>query len=537
MKMNKYNIVAVGLFLCLAPFSLTSCSEDKGNYDYHEIAELNISGLEDSYTVLKGNGEVLSLRPEVTTTGNPADLQYEWRMQVLAGYSANYEYVVGTEHDIDLSIDDLKIQEKGGYLVFTVIDRPSGTFVTKYITITPTKLTGRGYMLATENEMGNAVVQFISCAADTVVIHDMFGDTYGTFGKPINICCSGRGSNYKSDQTHWVKYWLMTEDDAYQFNNEFEMYAHPTFHDKVLMVDESYERGHNIPIDCYPHNRKVGESIIVLQGKKNIFPCTNGLILSGQTLYTQPVNVVDGKVVKAKPFIFLAFNSQFVWFMFYDEDNERFLGGRSGDGLAGVSSKIGCDVLSDKEGDPFPWNNKDVNRTLVFGHTTTGNDGSKSTSNYGDSYALMRDKGNNDLFVYKFWRQNSATVTKLACWNIGQKAPDVLNAKFYAFSGKRTVLYYTIGSRLYALDYATGFEKVTLIKDFGDEITCMKADDQVEPRPQDPSHFYIATYSTANKGTFIKLKEGTNPNQVELTEVNKWTGLNKIVGWSWKQQI
>ena len=65
----------------------------------------------------------------------------------------------------------------------------------------------------------------------------------------------------------------------------------------------------------------------------------------------------------------------------------------------------------------------------------------------------------------------------------------------------------------------------------------MKADDQVEPCPQDPSHIYVCTYSSANKGTFIKMLEGTNPNQVELTEVNKWTGLNKIVGWSWKQQI
>ena len=185
--------------------------------------------------------------------------------------------------------------------------------------------------------------------------------------------------------------------------------------------------------------------------------------------------------------------------------------------------------LADNEGDIFPWNNKSVNRTLQFGQTTTNKDGG---STYGNSYALMRDKSNNDYYIYKFY-QNYATNTKLDFYSVGQVATDLTRAEHYAFSSKRTALYYTVGSKLYGLDFNKGNEKVYLIRDFGEQITCMKTDDQVE---RDDDFIYIATYSDAKGGTFMKMQQGTNPDKLELNEVpgSKWTGLEKIVGWTWK---
>ena len=72
-----------------------------------------------------------------------------------------------------------------------------------------------------------------------------------------------------------------------------------------------------------------------------------------------------------------------------------------------------------------------------------------------------------------------------------------------------------------------------MIRDFGEEITCMRRDDQIAPADD---YIYLATYSEGKGGTFMKLEQGMDPDKLELKEVpgEKWTGLGKVVSWSWK---
>ena len=74
---------------------------------------------------------------------------------------------------------------------------------------------------------------------------------------------------------------------------------------------------------------------------------------------------------------------------------------------------------------------------------------------------------------------------------------------------------------------------MTLIKDFGDEITMMEVDDIKE---FDSDFIYVATYNPTTGGTLTKFKQGTNPDKLELEEVpnGKWTGLSKIKGMTYK---
>ena len=146
------------------------------------------------------------------------------------------------------------------------------------------------------------------------------------------------------------------------------------------------------------------------------------------------------------------------------------------------------------------------------------------------SYALMRDKNTGDYYVYKFYVNDFA---KLDCYKPGKVATDLDKATAHVFSSQRTALYYTVGSKLYGLDYNKGNEKVTLIKDFGDEITMMEVDDIKE---FDSDFIYVATYNPTTGGTLTKFKQGTNPDKLELEEVpnGKWTGLSKIKGMTYK---
>ena len=61
----------------------------------------------------------------------------------------------------------------------------------------------------------------------------------------------------------------------------------------------------------------------------------------------------------------------------------------------------------------------------------------------------------------------------------------------------------------------------------------MKWDDQIEPSSD---YIYLATYNPTTGGTLVKLKQGTNPDKLEVEEVpgSKWTGLSKVKGMTWK---
>ena len=183
--------------------------------------------------------------------------------------------------------------------------------------------------------------------------------------------------------------------------------------------------------------------------------------------------------------------------------------------------------MTDNVGDPFPWNQQEVGRTLQYAQNSSNTD---NGSTYGNSFALMRDKATGDYYIYKMYVRN---YSKLDCYTLGQMATDLDKATSHVFSSKRTALYYTVGSKLYGLDYNRGNEKVTLIKDFGDEITMMEVDDVKE---FEDDYIYVATYNSTTGGTLVKLQQGTDPDKLELEEVpnGKWTGLSKIKGMTYK---
>ena len=62
------------IYVSLFSLGAMACAEDKGNYDYHELAELEISGVEDNLSVL--TYEHLRLNPDLGVAVRPED-QYE----------------------------------------------------------------------------------------------------------------------------------------------------------------------------------------------------------------------------------------------------------------------------------------------------------------------------------------------------------------------------------------------------------------------------------------------------------------------------
>lgn len=500
------------LQVLVLPF-LLACNEDEGNYDYLALNDVTISGIEESYTVLNGTDK-LEISPIITTSmGDDSYLTYEWRVQRTNSPEINYRAVVGTERDLSWEVS---LPSTGEWdLVLRVTDTETDVETVAFTRLNVTTRTGRGILLIGENQEGNSQVDFISIAGDTLVMKNVFTESLGfdNSGKPVNICTVLKSSFMKH-------LWVMTDNDAWRVNtSSFNIIDGSSFKENAYVIDESKITGDYHMVDFYPHAPKSAGFSFSFYG---VAVCSNGLLFAGTTGFVDPMNALsDEKDISfAKPYILSNIHSTaFSSFVYYDEAHERF--------LRGLPSSSSSQRLTDEAGDPFPWNNQAVGRTLQYAQTTANTD---NGSTYGNSFALMRDKNTGDYYIYKFYCYSSPV--KLDCYTPG-KVADLDKASFHVFSSKRTALYYTVGSKLYGLDYNKGNEKVTLIKDFGDEITLMKWDDQIDPAGD---FIYLATYNPTTGGTLVKLKQGTNPDMLELEEVegSKWSGLSKIKGMTYK---
>ena len=73
------------IYVSLFSLGAMACAEDKGNYDYHELAELEISGVEDNLSVL--TYEHLRLNPDLGVAARPEDqYEYEWKVMKQAKF-------------------------------------------------------------------------------------------------------------------------------------------------------------------------------------------------------------------------------------------------------------------------------------------------------------------------------------------------------------------------------------------------------------------------------------------------------------------
>lgn len=502
------------------PF-LLSCSEDDGNYDYRAINDVTISGIEESYTALNGTDK-LEISPVITTAFNDdSRLTYEWKVQRDNTPYSSYRAVLGTEKNLSWEV---QVPYTGEWvLMLRVTDTETGVVTLASTKVNVTTRTGNGILVIGENLEGKSQVDFISIAGDTLVMKNVLneGTGFNNNGKPVNICKPGRLMSIFASLL--ANIWVMTDEDAWRVNlNDFSIMAGSSFRDNTYVIDDSQITGDFHLVDFYPHLRKVSNGTSL--SFDNIAISSNGLLFIGSTGFVDPINVLsDEKGISfAKPYVLSCDGYGSVSnFVFYDETHERFLQGNM---YSTYSTR-----LTDNEGDAFPWNNQAVGRTLQFAQNSTNTD---EGSTYGNSFALMRDKTTNEYYVYKFYVSPGA-VTKINCYKPGKVATDLDKASFHVFSSKRTALYYTVGSKLYGLDYNKGNEKVTLIRDFGDEITMMRWDDIIEPNSD---FIYLATYNPTTGGTLMKLKQGTNPDKLEVEEVegSKWTGLSKVKGMTWK---
>lgn len=506
MKQNRMICLLMGL-LCMA------CYDDKGNYDYNEINELEISGIDEKYSVMMGSGK-LTIEPVIKMT--VADLSeadrfdYVW-VVILEN---NKRDTIGRALKLDCVLD---LVPKTYDVWLKVADKQTKVIWKQKTVVTVGTPYTRGILLIGEGAGGNVEVQMLSMVGkDTIFYGDILKNSgLPALSGPIDVIHTGK------DQDKKTKLWVLTKSGSYFMDLLTQKSSLENKFQNLVLMPPKEELA---PIDIIP--RIMDQSGSVANKGYRAVLCDNGSIyynwvgLMGDC-YGDPVNREVGKeevLLKSKPYLFYSLKKLegLIW---YDAGNERFM---CADSPLGISSI----VLEDREGEAFAWNQKASGRTLVYGENTFNTDGA---SDNGNSFALLK-KGN-DAFIYKFYATKKGD--KRGAYAVLPVATGFADAKFYAFSSTRSIVFYVVNNNLYAYDYNPGNEKFYGPLLGTDEITMLKFDTQIEP---EANALYVATYSTVTGGVLRKYHLDSNPDNVKLIQDKnvEWSGLTKVVNMSWR---
>lgn len=473
------------VYIIVFALGLTACYDDKGSYDYHDICEVNIEGVESVYETVYRES-VLEIDPTVTVTeGNIGDttrFAYEWRANV----AYNSTELIGTERILNYRVE---LAPRDYTLYFRVTDRQTGVVTVATSTLKVGTAYSKGILLIGENTQGEVDVQMLSMVKDTVLYKELLKNSgLPVLKNPVDIIHTGAAGN-----SNYIKLWVLTGSQAYSMDRKTFAGSESDVFGKLLFMDRTFDTEF-VPVDIIPRVKdKAGKN-----GGSSYYRtvvCNNGYIFNASTLlmggdyYNNPVNCLtsdQNTYYKAFPYLFYTLNSYSGGFLWFDVENRRFLT---------VKNSIAVsDLLEDQAGDPFPWNQGTTGRTLVYGENTLD-----VGSSNGNSFAILKDPA---------------------------------EAYFYAFSSRRTVVYYAVGATLHAYDYNKGNERHYTF-DMGDPITMLYCDTAIEPNA---NPLYVATYNATTGGKLQKYIQGVNPDKVELEADEKscWEGLMKIKKMSWR---
>lgn len=212
--MKKIYWVIIGIFVCL----LSSCYEDKGNYDYREMNDVTIKiPLETQEYLI---GDILKIVPDLSFSlgAESEDLTYSWSLN---------RREICTERNLNWVVDE---EGKNMDLRLTVSDSKTEVsyFGSGMITVT-SPYVNNGWAVLSEKEDGTSMLTFLKPSTKTVpgkdgkeeevydciVTKDIYGLLNGGAslgGKPVSITqhfVSSWAEDKPEDLTSWL--WLVQQ--------------------------------------------------------------------------------------------------------------------------------------------------------------------------------------------------------------------------------------------------------------------------------------------------------------------------------------
>ena len=439
MKMNY-------IILFLLVVSLCACFDDKGNYDYHEVAEITIENVPEVIEVL-GNSDHIIVNPKVVSslegeigTGN-TNFEFSYKIEKKSGGTIvlNQNWVnlnpAGT-----LNLDTLAAFSADTYIGwFAVTDKRSGIQTSATFDIRVSSPTYEGWMiLCEEGENARVRMDMISVISAERIIPAY--DLLAPLGLPESKGAKGIAFYPNRYYSPNDLIYVMTGEGAYKLDRE------------TFKTDKSWEIG-CVDFILPPE----GEYVVRYETVNN---ASNAGALAclcvtdagnayaqvldyGGAAFEYPINTSErGKApeYRVAPYVGVSMarlgNGKTA--LFYDMDNKRFMGWKYGYVADAMQTLT---PVADPENSLFSFK---TGMELVYMESTRYSNGLV--------YSVLQDAGGKRC-IYGINMSNNGFVQEAKYENLN--APDFDKATIFAFHSQFPYMFYAVGNKVYLHNLGT----------------------------------------------------------------------------------
>ena len=429
MKICRY----IGFSFVLAMFLLTSCFDDKGNYDYKEIGEAVIKAIpgvtDNGDKLVCLENEHIQLTPELefkegTTAEDYEFIWYRYPQQPQGTYQ-HYEQgdTLAMTRNLDYRIVD---SPRDYWLVYKVINKKTGAQNEQRFEFIISAV--NGWIVLDEDAAGNGDLQIIRDkdiveGGNGQVVKDYFSVNNG--GKKmqgarfIGICTNSSVSNL----------YVYSDEGAYIMDastyKEREDATYAGLFNSVVTLDAVNPQAHVYETD---HRR-----MDVLVNNHKVYAIA--YIMMGESQYSEAKGVDDYVAAPAIAPVRISGHDNCA--VLFDTKNNRFITISGSKALAAPVSAGGA------------FNTAAIDPDLEYVYMNEGKDS--------ETCLVMKHKTTGDFYLF---RANLAATepVAVACENLGNLT-DMSEAKQFVFGIRGNVLFYATDTKVYA--WRNGKEEAT----------------------------------------------------------------------------
>jgi len=532
-------------FAAIAAMGMTSCIDDKGNYDYEELATITIDGLPDLVQVLDGV-EYIDVTPTITSSieGVISENDPNFKFQYRIGY-ASYGLMGGQEYDEDFTnfvyhpwvditpssgyhLHQLAEWGSGAYIIwFTVTDTRNNTTTGKVFNVNASLTTSEGWLVLGNDAKDNTTrLDMISKINDTR-IECLYGVARNmpTVHNATGIAFVAKQSN-PGDVVG-----VLSPEGSYYLNNETLESDGTTYNEALFAID--------------PGEELVREYAFTASTWDWMCKYNFGVTASGNcyrqlsSIYGLALNTLkDGEDPQFKVAPYVTFNVTQPYAtsygenaMFFDVTNERFL---IFDGKKGLNQLY---TIAEPDAPLFTYNN--TGKKAIYAESTRRSNGLCYwilEAPNGDRSICMINMGGGSL-------AQEGYIEKV-------DAPEFNQATTFAFHSRFPLMFYSAGTKLYCYnlatqsttEVATGFganEEITFIKfNLYRNPTLTSLLDQSEKFMEQQYRLVVCSYdnSAATDGGKVTLFDVDGTGSTATASTDTWSGFKKIVDIVYREQ-
>ena len=504
------------LLICLM---FSSCFNDKGNYNYSVINDIEIGeeGFSEPYTV-RTDVDKLNIEPVIISTTDPnlnEDYTYEW-VAVSTLKSPSTRYTLSTDRILNY---DVKLPADEYDLFFKVTDTNTGLVFSNDVSLTVNGSYTRGWMIVGNDDAGKLVLDMMSISRDTLHLKDILKAGI-THLDPTFVWVDNSPDSY--DEYVYV----CTKHHTYRYDREGLNTA------EELQIFDPDSKGYR--------NNIVTSDIQRVKEKRTMFLCdgyayvnttlNEGEFGSPNNYYLTDVGyeyfLIGDKIAcnRTGEITSAAAIDQYV---LYNTSGKKFCYLRP-------LAKNMYDLLDKDSEEPYSWDTTKDFAPNGLEYVTTIN----SLFSSGQSATILRDLSNGKYYIYTYAiTRQGGTVTKGGRYEVPTVATGFGESTLFSMTTRQGYLIYAVGNTLYGYDFRKNNHPVVLATFPDEEITVINNDIISEQQMED--NFYIATYKKGTEegrgGSVRKYSVVDTPEQINITEELVWKGFPRVVSLCYKQ--